>query len=229
MLAALIPVAYLVGSIPFGLLIARRKGVDIRAHGSGNIGATNVWRVLGARLGALCFLLDVLKGLIPTIAAGVVLGTINNPAAAPSQVLGWLAVPVAAIFGHLFPVWLRFKGGKGVATGFGAMLGVFPVLSAAVLGALFVWLISAKLTRMVGISSCLAAAALPLLVWAQSLVPAAWRESASGSGIDPVLWPYLAIAVPLAAVVIIKHRGNIARTLAGTERRIGDPKAAHKA
>lgn len=222
----LIAGAYLLGSIPFGLLLARTKGIDIRAHGSGNIGATNVWRVLGAKLGALCFLLDFLKGLIPSLAAGFLLGVIGKPDATPEQILWWLSAPVAAILGHLFPVWLKFKGGKGVATSFGAMLGVYPVLSIAVLGAMVVWIISAKITRMVGISSCFAAIALPAAVVVQSLVHGEQAITPTRAG--PVYWPYLAVTVPLAVMVIVKHRTNIARTLAGTERRIGDPKPQAK-
>jgi glycerol-3-phosphate acyltransferase PlsY len=221
LLPLLIALAYLLGSIPFGLLIARAKGVDIRQHGSGNIGATNVWRVLGPRLGLLCFALDFLKGFVPALAAGFILHTINNPAATPQELLGWLSVPVACIAGHLFPVWLKFKGGKGVATSFGAMLGVFPVLTLAVLGALVVWLISAKLTKMVGISSCFAAIALPTCVWLQHFVPASWRSALAGAEEQPTLWPYLVVTFPLAALVIVKHRANIARTIAGTEIRIG--------
>lgn len=223
-LLAIIALSYLAGSVPFGLLLARMRGVDIRAHGSGNIGATNVWRVLGWKLGLTCFLLDVAKGLAPTLLTGLWLGTINNPAATPERTLLWLAAPVCAILGHLFPVWLRFKGGKGVATGLGAMLGVFPVLTFAAVGAFIVWIVSAKLTRMVGISSCFAAVALPLLVLAQRWVPESWRAAIAGEAhghATPVLWPYLAVTVPLALVVIVKHRANIARTLAGTENRIG--------
>lgn len=221
------PLAYLAGSIPFGVLIARFLGptdpatgrpVDLRSRGSGNIGATNVWRVLGWKLGLLCFVLDVLKGLVPTIAAGLALDTLNNPSPPTSSLLVWLGVAVACILGHLYPVWLGFKGGKGVATSLGALAGVFPVLTLAVSGAVVVWCVSARLTRMVGISSCLAALALPVLVWAQSLVPAWWRA--------PVLWPYLAATIPLALLVIYKHRANIARTIAGTENRIGGTRPA---
>ncbi|HNB59236.1 MAG TPA: glycerol-3-phosphate 1-O-acyltransferase PlsY [Phycisphaerales bacterium] len=220
--------AYLVGSVPFGLLIARFLApggpIDIRRHGSGNIGATNVWRVLGPRLGLLCFALDFLKGLVPTLVGGLLLGAVNNPGASAELLLGWLGVATACILGHLFPVWLRFKGGKGVATSFGAMLGVFPVLTIAVLGSAVVWGLSARLTRMVGISSCLAAIALPLFVLAQRWAPASWRQAIAGEeagAAAPVLWPYLLLSALLAALVISKHRGNIARTIAGTERRIG--------
>jgi glycerol-3-phosphate acyltransferase PlsY len=205
--------AYVVGSIPIGFLLARSKGVDIRQHGSGNIGATNVWRVLGPRLGALCFALDVLKGMLPVLLAGLVNGTLRN-IPDPDAALSWMGVAAAAILGHMFPVWLKFKGGKGVATGFGALLGVWPIMTAAAVGALAVWLISARLTKFVGISSCVAALSMP-----------AWVCGAGWALIGPrmweTVWPYVLVGVFLAIVVVFKHRGNIRRTLDGTERRIG--------
>ncbi len=222
--SVLILAAYLIGSIPFGFIIANLRGIDIRRHGSGNIGATNVGRVLGKKWGALCFGLDVLKGLLPTLFAGWWLGlarfdSVSPPDAAETAIFVWLGAMAATVVGHMFPVWLGFRGGKGVATGFGALLGVWPVLSFAAVGALLVWLISVKFTRMVGISSVIAAVCLPLLVLAQPYVAAAM------AGGDPAplsrTWPFLAVAGVLAAVVIIKHRANIARTLAGTEPRIG--------
>jgi glycerol-3-phosphate acyltransferase PlsY len=207
--------AYLVGSVPIGFLLARSKGVDIRKHGSGNIGAANVWRVLGRRLGALCFALDVLKGLLPVLAAGIVNGA-TAPLPEPPLALCWMGVAAAAILGHMFPVWLRFKGGKGVATGFGALLGVWPLMTAAAGGALIAWLISARLTRYVGVSSCLAAITMPLWVW----IGGTWLVGKPDAKFQ-ILWPYLLVSVLLAAMVIYKHRGNIRRTLEGTERRIG--------
>lgn len=217
MIAEWIPwwvVAHLVGSIPFGFLLGRARGVDIRQHGSGNIGATNVWRIFGPRLGTLCFALDVLKGLAPVLLAGFangVLRAIPEPAAA----LCWLGVAVSAILGHMFPVWLRFKGGKGVATGFGALLGVWPIMTAAAALALLVWVISARVTKYVGVSSCLAALSMPAGVCIAGRIFA-------GERFVEATWPHLAIAVLLAAIVIYKHRGNIRRTLNGTERRIGE-------
>jgi glycerol-3-phosphate acyltransferase PlsY len=207
--------AYFVGSIPAGFLIARAKGVDIRNHGSGNIGATNVWRVLGPRLGALCFVIDVLKGLVPVLAAGAFNHTLDRPSS-PEVALAWMGVSAAAIAGHMFPVWLKFKGGKGVATGLGALAGVWPVMSGAALGALVVWIVSAKATKYVGISSCFAAMSMPL--WVLVAAGALSREDTPLRG---TAWPYLLVAVLLAALVVYKHRGNIRRTLDGTESRIG--------
>lgn len=206
--------AYVVGSIPAGFLLARAKGVDIRRHGSGNIGATNVWRVLGPRLGTLCFVIDVLKGLAPALGAGVVNGAVSRTPDATGA-LCWMGVSALAIAGHMFPVWLKFKGGKGVATGLGALAGVWPVMTVAALVALSVWVVSAKATRYVGVSSCLAALSMPL-----GVVAGAWSVT-RGERLFETAWPYLVVAACLAALVIYKHRGNIARTLNGTESRIG--------
>lgn len=223
--------AYLAGSIPFGYLIARLKGIDIRKHGSGNIGATNVGRVLGKKFGAICFLLDFAKGLAPSLVFGLWL-TRERAASFPpipgnittGDVLWWIGVAACAIVGHMFPVWLKFKGGKGVATSFGALCGVFPVLTIAALGSLVVWLISARLTRMVGISSCIAASVMPLFVLFSPILARtagiALHNTAS-SDAQSVAWPYVSITVLLAALVIYKHRANIARTIAGTEPRFG--------
>jgi glycerol-3-phosphate acyltransferase PlsY len=207
--------AYIVGSIPIGFLLARSKGVDIRNHGSGNIGATNVWRVLGPRLGAICFALDMLKGMLPVLLAGLLNGTLRE-IPEPGPALSWMGVAAAAILGHMFPVWLRFKGGKGVATGFGALLGVWPIMTAAAVGALVAWLISARITRYVGISSCFAAVSMPMWVGL-----AGWAVVGNGDGLFRQIWAYELVAVLLATVVVVKHRGNIRRTLNGTERRIG--------
>ncbi len=219
--AFLILFAYLAGSIPFGFLIAHLRGIDIRKHGSGNIGATNVGRVLGRKWGGICFGLDVLKGLLPTLFAGWWLGLVRfdgGPIAGASTAMlfAWLGAMAATVVGHMFPVWLGFKGGKGVATGFGALLGVWPVLTFAAIGAMFVWLTSVRLCRMVGISSVLAAVCLPVFVGVQP-----WIARSAGSAAPPPVWPFFVVACTLAAVVIVKHRTNIARTIAGTEPKIG--------
>jgi len=125
--AAMVVAAYLVGAIPIGVLLARRGGVDLRAVGSGNIGATNVGRALGRRWGLVCLVLDIGKGLVPTAAAGVILHA--RCAELPAGVMGlWVLVGLAAVLGHVFSVFLGFGGGKGVATSIGVGLGVFPYL-----------------------------------------------------------------------------------------------------
>ncbi|MFI4915738.1 MAG: glycerol-3-phosphate 1-O-acyltransferase PlsY [Phycisphaerales bacterium JB060] len=204
--------AYLVGAIPFGYLIARAKGVDIFKEGSGNIGATNVKRVLGRGPGNLCFALDVLKGLLPTLAAGLILGTLGDLDAPPAGVWLWLLTPVATVLGHMFSPYLGFRGGKGVATGLGALLGVFWVLSAAVVGGLVVWLIVLKVSRYVGMASVCAAVSVP--VWAVVL------PIIIDGQLRPSVYPMLAIAGLLALLVVARHWGNLRRIFAGVEPKI---------
>lgn len=243
-LVVLIVLGYLLGSVPVGFLIARARGVDIRRHGSGNIGATNVWRVMGWRTGALCFALDMLKGLVPTLMATALAtrGFTRMPAPTFKDLdaallnLGPLMVGGAAMLGHIFPVWLKFKGGKGVATGFGALLGVWPVMTVAMIGALLVWLIATRITRMVGISSVIAAAMAPVLVlFAPSIAmylrlfpPQSVHPGRNAAGIDDgvLVWQYVVLTAVLAGVVIYRHRSNIARTFRGTEPKIGGRAAA---
>lgn len=202
--------AYLLGSIPFALLLGRMCGVDIREHGSGNVGATNVMRVCGNRAGIACFGLDVAKGLVPTLASGLISGAIGASAVSGATAWLWLAVAFAAIFGHIFPVWLRFKGGKGVATGFGALLGVYPFLTGPALGGLVVWVISMRLLgRNVGLSSSIAAIAFPLLALAGAVV-----GSQTGLAPDAPALPFVGVATLLAALVVIRHRENLSRTFA---------------
>ncbi|MEC9372451.1 MAG: glycerol-3-phosphate acyltransferase, partial [Planctomycetota bacterium] len=164
--AALMVGAYFAGSIPFALLISKSRGVDIRKHGSGNVGATNVMRVLGKRAGITCFALDVLKGAAPVVIAGFATGVIREDAIAAREAWLWLGVAAAAILGHVFPVWLKFRGGKGVATGLGALAAVWPWLTLPSAAALVVWIVCQRVTRNVGFSSSVAAVALPLVVGA---------------------------------------------------------------
>ena len=202
---------YVCGSIPFGLLIGLARGIDIRTRGSGNVGATNCGRVLGRRWGAVCFVLDVSKGLAPVVAAGVVLGFAGRARLSAPEAFSWLAVGAASVLGHVFPLWLGFKGGKGVATGLGVLLGVWPLLTIAALGAVLTWLLLAGLLRFVSLASIVAALALPLYVVATCWV----RDRALGEA-----WPFLLVTCALSALVVLRHRGNIGRLLEGTEPRI---------
>lgn len=204
--------AFLCGSVPFGLLIARARGVDIRKHGSGNIGATNVARVLGMRLGLLVFALDVLKGLLPVLIAGMIHGVAGRVDPPEEHSWWWLGAVVAAIFGHMFSPWVGFRGGKGVATGLGAMLGVFPTLTIAALGSFAIWMLTLRIWRYVGLSSCIAAITLPMLAAGFFEVAGSWRAA----------WPYLTVTALVAVIVTYKHRGNLKRAFAGTERRFGE-------
>jgi glycerol-3-phosphate acyltransferase PlsY len=204
---------YLAGSIPFGLLVARMKGVDIRKAGSGNIGATNVGRVLGKRWGYLCFFLDVMKGLIPVLGFGIYFG--RDASLRGLQII-WLCVACAAIMGHVFNIWLGFKGGKGVATAFGVVLGVFPYFTYAGLAAFAVWIIVTLATRYVSVGSIVAAVAFVPLFAAFNL-PLENVEKLAPLGM---------FAAAMACLIIIKHRGNIKRLLNGTENKIGKKKTS---
>jgi len=224
----LILVAYVLGSIPFAYLFGRMKGIDIRQHGSGNVGASNIGRLVGRRWGMLCFALDVLKGVVPVVVAGWWCGVYGDGSESLStgQMFWLMGVGVAAIVGHMAPVFLGFRGGKGVATAFGAMLGMYPHLTWPALAGLAVWLVCVKLTRIISLSSMLAAAALPVaFVVAQipsdiDVVPEPWSKF---MGSVKAGWPFLLITVLLAVLVIWRHRTNIQRLIAGTEPHIGDP------
>ena len=209
--------AYAVGSVPVGFLIGRARGVDLREAGSGNIGATNAGRVLGRRWGALCFLLDVLKGAAPVLAAGAWTGAIADERLGAADEAWWCGVALAAIVGHVCPVWLGFRGGKGVATSLGALGALWPIATVPAAAALAVWLGFAVATRYVGLSSVAAAVALPVAAWVASRT-AVWGERA--------VWPALAMMTLLAGLVIWRHRGNLARTWRGEEPRIGGRRGA---
>jgi glycerol-3-phosphate acyltransferase PlsY len=186
-----IVLAYLIGSIPFALLLARRAGADLRRVGSGNLGAANVIRASGLQTGLTVAVLDMLKGAASVAVAGWL--------APASQAPAWAGV--AAVVGHVYPVWLRFRGGKGVATA----CGVFSVLTPAAMPvALAVFAAALWATRYVSAGSVLATMVLP---------PAA---IATGSPMPVVLAAFAA-----ATLIIFRHRSNIARLRTGTERRLG--------
>ncbi len=195
--------AYLVGAIPFGYLVGRWRGVDIFQAGSGNIGATNVGRVLGKKFGLLVFVLDIAKGALP-VAGALVLKTGLGPSDLYER--GWLEVGagLAAFLGHLFPLYLRFRGGKGVATGAGVALVLLPVPA---LGALLAWVTVVAATRYVSLASLAAAVVL-----------AALHLAAAGT-VD-VTEPRTLFCLLAVVLVFVRHRGNIARLLAGKENQI---------
>lgn len=216
-------IAFLCGSIPFGLLFGKIKGIDIREHGSGNIGATNVWRVLGKSFGIPCFLLDVLKGLIPTIIGisliqyvgmknPMILNALSNHAeqhpiltAQIFQVLTGLC----AILGHNYSPWVRFKGGKGIATSAGVLIALMP---AAIVILIIIWAIVFGISRYVSLASIVAAGALPFLTL--------WGSYYHGKIADGT-WnkPLFAFSILIGVLAIYKHRSNIQRLRAGTENR----------
>ena len=195
-------VGYLLGSFPAGYFAGRLAGVDIRAVGSGNIGATNVLRVLGKRWGYPVFLIDAFKGFAAVRLA--FLFVTYRPEAQPYA--GYLAILAAimAVAGHSFPVWLGFKGGKGVATSAGAVIGLMPL---AVPLVFLVWVLVFETTRYVSLASIMAAIALPIIV---SLL-ARWKF------VDTWALIYFSIAIML--LVLWRHRSNCSRLLNGTEQR----------
>ena len=198
--------AYLLGSIPIGYLLVRIfRRQDIRSIGSGNIGATNVLRSGGKALGAATFLLDVLKG-----AAAVYLGGLIGAMLVPSVSVHALQALAAfcAVLGHVFPVWLGFRGGKGVATGFGVFLVVAPV---AALAAIAIFAVVLAFTRYVSLSSIIATISFPIVAWFT-----ARRHSAF----------VFAVELAVALLIIAKHHQNIGRLLSGTEHRFGAGKPA---
>ncbi len=188
---------YLFGSIPFGLILTRFAGLgDVRAIGSGNIGATNVLRTGRKGLAAATLLLDALKGTAPVLLVEI-WATTNSLADVEPLAIG---AGVGAFLGHLFPVWLGFKGGKGVATYIGVLLGLFWP---AVLIFAGVWIAVAYFTRYSSLAALIATVAVPIAIWAL--------------GRDTLAVAFLVLSV----IVWLKHRANIARLLAGTEGRIG--------
>lgn len=213
-LLALIPPAYLLGSVPFGLLVAKTRGIDPRKAGSGNIGATNVGRLLGAKFFAIVFTLDLLKSLIPMIAAALVLRTYIGDAGhyQPLDYGLWLLAGFAAILGHMYSVFLRFNGGKGVATSTGVVLGLFPYYTVPGLIAIAAFLAVFKLTRYVSVASIIGSITF-VLAYICFALALQWP-------IVGAQWPLLAFAILMAALITYKHRGNLARLRAGTEHRI---------
>jgi glycerol-3-phosphate acyltransferase PlsY len=210
--AAIIPAAYLLGGVPFGLVIGKSRGVDPRASGSGNIGATNVGRILGKRFFYLVLLLDALKSAIPAGIASVLVHANTTPDQRTPLLYGlWLGCGVAALLGHIFSPFLGFKGGKGVATALGLVFGVFPYMTLPGLVALAVFILTFRLTKYISAGSLAGSAAFP----AAYLSIALWR------GWDPFgrQWPLLAILVLVAGLIVFRHRSNITRLLAGTEIR----------
>ena len=189
-----VPLGYLLGSFPSGYLAGRWcAGVDIRQLGSGSTGATNVLRQVGKWPALVVFVVDVFKGSAAVILARALLGAGAH---------GWLvAAGLAALAGHIWPVWLGWKGGKAVATGFGMLLGLVPAVGLACLG---IFLTSLAVSRIVSISSVLAAAALPLLM--------------AGAGAPGA---YLGLGLVAAVMVIWRHRSNLGRLLKGEEPRLG--------
>ena len=211
-LIVLIPIAYLLGSVPFGLLIGKSRGVDVRTAGSKNIGATNVGRLLGRQFFFLVFVLDMLKSFVPMLIASMIVRQIPEAQRDRTIYLLWLLVGFAAVLGHMFSVFLKFHGGKGVATSAGLMLGLIPYYALPGLLAIVVFIMVFFPTRYISLGSISAACAFPILY----LVVGKLQR-----------WPTLGAQLPLAVfafliamLIVWKHRSNISRLLAGTENKI---------
>jgi len=189
---------YLLGSIPTGFLVAKARGIDIRTVGSGNIGATNAFRILGKRAGIFVLLVDALKGWV---AVQVVAPLVAQAIPGAPEVYLRITAGIAVILGHNFTCWLRFKGGKGIATSAGVLVALVPWALLIILG---IWIILFLLTRYVSVGSIAASFALPFATW-------------FAQGHDPGL---TAVTGAMAALAIYKHRRNIQRLLDGTENRI---------
>ena len=234
--------AFALGSIPFGVIIARSKGINIREHGSGNMGATNVFRVVGKGPGLLCFILDVLKGAVPVLIAVNILGGEGKDPLTQFDFLEGLRTTfpaekqafvqfihvitgLCAILGHNFSPFVGFKGGKGIATSAGVFLGLMPV---ATLIIFVIWAILTFTTRYVAVGSVGAAIALPLVTfWGMT------HHKVDDSNPDsPSLWeagtynkPLLIFSIIAGALAVYKHRSNIKRLMNGTELRFGKKKS----
>ena len=196
-IAAWLVGAYLTGAIPFGFLIGKMRGVDVRTVGSKNIGATNVFRTVGKKWGLLAFFCDVMKGFLPTLAA-------RHFAAEPS----WLplAVGIATVVGHMLTPYMKFKGGKGVATAFGMLIALLP---ATVRIAFAIFAVTFACSNYISLGSCVAATSLAVMVWIPFLDHVGYRDL-----------PLCILVTLIAAFIVWKHRSNIGRLVRGEENKI---------
>jgi glycerol-3-phosphate acyltransferase PlsY len=211
-LIVLIPLAYVLGSIPFGLIIGKRHGVDVRTIGSKNIGATNVARALGHKKYFFqVFFLDLLKSFVPMVIASLIVRQMPEASRDRTIYLLWLLVGFAAVLGHMFSIFLRFKGGKGVATSAGLMLGLIPYYSLPGLLAVIVFAVVFFPTRYISLGSIAAACAFPMLYLLLGRV--------NGWDVTGAQLPLAVFAFVIALLIIWKHRTNISRLLAGTENK----------
>jgi glycerol-3-phosphate acyltransferase PlsY len=194
--------SYFIGSIPSGYLVARSQGVDIRQHGSRNIGATNVLRVMGKKWGYLVFLCDSSKGFL-----AVKLGFLIAAHSLPSSVLGGVIAAMACILGHNYTLWLGFKGGKGIATSGGVILALFPI--AVICCIAIVWVIVFYSSKYVSLASIAAAVALPFSVFLM----------VAKTGTE--FWVVFGFSLLVCILAVWRHQSNIARLMNGTETRFG--------
>jgi len=193
---------YLIGSIPSGYLVARSQGIDIRQHGSKNIGATNVLRVMGKKWGYLVFFCDASKGFLAVKVGELIAGGFGA-----SPTINGIIAATTCILGHNYTIWLGFKGGKGIATSAGVSLALFPPL--VVLSVLLVWVIVFSVSRYVSLASITAVVTLPIAI------------VLFGGKTGNDLWLLVIFSILVGALAILRHRTNIKRLLNGTESRFG--------
>ena len=207
-------VAYLLGSIPFGLLIAKVKGVNIREHGSKNIGATNVARVLGKPFGLLCFFLDVLKGFAPVCIIGSIAGLFGESIDSYDikNLVFWITVAISTVLGHTYSVFLKFGGGKGVATTLGSVLAMWPPLTIPIVASFLCFIFFLIFYRIVSIGSIMASILLPLATYYQLVL-------VEGYAVRKI-WPLILMTTLITTIVLWKHRSNISRIVKGAEPKI---------
>lgn len=233
--------AYLLGSIPFAFVIGKSHGIDIRTTGSGNIGATNLGRTLGKKYFWQAFALDAAKGFLPVLLVsllvrhlnapiplldgewsatlgGVIRGGFTAPPAITFPAWSPLLTAAACMLGHIFPIYLKFKGGKGVATGFGVVLGFWPLFTLAGLGAALIFVIMLAIYRYISLASISGALAFFLLVIALGQ----WQHQGNFAYLPwPQLSPLVLMAAAFSALIIFRHRANLGRLLKGTEPQVG--------
>jgi acyl phosphate:glycerol-3-phosphate acyltransferase len=212
-LIVLMVVTYFIGSIPFGLLVGLGKGIDIRQHGSKNIGASNAGRVLGhKKYFFVVFLLDLLKSMVPMLVASAIAARVMPEQRDSLFYLWWIGVGVAAMVGHIFPIYLKFKGGKGVATGAGVLLGLFPYFTLAGVLSISMFVLVVMTTRYISVASIAASFSFPLFYIAFGKY---WGWDVFGAQ-----WPLLVVSTLLAVLILVRHKENLKRLAAGTENKI---------
>ena len=191
--------SYLIGSIPTAYIFGKMlKGIDIREHGSGNVGATNVFRVLGKKPGTIVLLLDILKGVVPVVIVANGLGLI--------EVLDFVLLAIAAVSGHNWTIFLKFKGGKGIATSFGVLIGLtiqIAMIRPVLIGVILIWLVTFLSTRIISVSSILAATCLPIIMVFTNQD-----------------FTIILLGIMFCVFVVARHKANIRRLFAGQEPRV---------
>lgn len=212
-LIVLMVVAYFIGSVPFGLVVGFAKGVDIRQQGSRNIGASNAGRVLGhKKFFFLVFCLDLLKSMLPMLVASMIAARVAPEARSSWLYLLWIGVGLMAMVGHVFPIYLKFKGGKGVATGAGILLGLYPYFTFAGLLAIATFVVIVTLTRYISVASIIASFSF-LLYYVLIGANQGWD-------VFGAQWPLFVVGLMLSTLILWRHRENLRRLRAGTENKI---------